>query len=60
MSTYLQGVTVWASANNLFTLTNYLGSDPEFSTSNNVYTRGIDRGLLPQSTNFSFGIKINL
>ena len=59
-STYLQGITVWGSANNLFTLTKYLGSDPEFSASNNVLTRGVDRGLLPQSTNFSLGLKINL
>jgi TonB-linked SusC/RagA family outer membrane protein len=60
MSTYLQGITLWGSANNLFTLTRYLGSDPEFSTSNNVLMQGIDRGLLPQSANFSLGIKINL
>ncbi|MBO7115381.1 MAG: SusC/RagA family TonB-linked outer membrane protein [Bacteroidaceae bacterium] len=59
-STYLQGLTIWGSANNLFTLTKYLGSDPEFSASNNVLTRGVDRGLLPQSTNFSLGLKINL
>ena len=59
-STYLQGITIWGSANNLFTLTKYLGSDPEFSSSNNVLTRGVDRGLLPQSTNFSLGLKINL
>jgi len=59
-STYLQGLTIWGSANNLFTLTKYLGSDPEFSFGNNVLTRGIDRGLAPQSTNFSFGLKINL
>lgn len=59
-STYLQGITIWGSANNLFTLTNYLGSDPEFVSGNNVLTRGIDRGLAPQSTNFSLGLKINL
>lgn len=59
-TTYLQGLTVWGSANNLFTLTNYLGSDPEFSLSNNILTRGIDRGLVPQSANFSLGLKINL
>ena len=59
-TTYLQGITIWGSANNLFTLTKYLGSDPEFSTSNDILTRGIDRGLLPQSTNFSLGLKINL
>ena len=59
-STYLQGLTVWGSANNLFTVSKYLGADPEFSSSNNVLTRGIDRGLLPQSANFSLGLKINL
>ena len=59
-STYLQGITLWGSANNLFTLTKYLGSDPEFSSSNNILTRGVDRGLLPQSANFSLGLKINL
>ena len=59
-STYLQGLTIWGSANNLFTITRYLGSDPEFAMDNNVLTRGIDRGLVPQSTNFSLGVKINL
>ncbi len=59
-STYLQGLTIWGSANNLFTITNYLGSDPEFSCSNNILTRGIDRGLVPQTANFSLGLKINL
>ncbi|MBO7588011.1 MAG: SusC/RagA family TonB-linked outer membrane protein [Bacteroidaceae bacterium] len=57
---YLHGITVWCAGNNLLTLTRYLGSDPEFSLSNNAYTMGIDRGLVPQSRNFSLGIKINL
>ncbi len=56
----IQGITIWGAANNLFTLTNYLGSDPEFSMSDNILTQGIDRGLLPQSRNFSIGVKINL
>ena len=59
-STYLQGVTVWGAANNLFTMTKYLGADPEFVSGNNVLLRGIDRGLAPQSANFSLGLKINL
>ena len=59
-NSYIQGITVWGSANNLWTLTNYLGGDPEFSMSNSIYSMGIDRGLLPQSTNFSLGVKINL
>ena len=57
---WLQGLTVWCEANNLFTLTNYLGSDPEFSFSNNVLYQGIDAGLLGQSRSFHLGMKINL
>ena len=57
---YIRGMTIWGSANNLVTLTNYLGSDPEFSMSNSIYSMGIDRGLVPLSRNFSLGLKINL
>ncbi|MCE1156656.1 MAG: SusC/RagA family TonB-linked outer membrane protein, partial [Bacteroidales bacterium] len=59
-STYLQGITLWASANNLFTLTNYLGMDPEFSMNNSILYQGVDAGLLPQSQSFFAGVKINL
>jgi TonB-linked SusC/RagA family outer membrane protein len=59
-STYLQGVTIWGSANNLWTWTKYLGSDPESSASNDVLLQGIDRGLLSQGRTFSFGVKINI
>lgn len=59
-NSYIQGITVWGAANNILTLTNYLGSDPEFSMSTNILTQGIDRGLMPQSPNFSLGVKINL
>lgn len=59
-NSYIQGITVWGAANNLVTFTNYLGSDPEFSMSTNILTQGIDRGLMPQSPNFSLGVKINL
>lgn len=57
---FLQGITLWGTAGNLFTLTKYLGSDPEFSASNHVLSQGIDRGILPYSRNFSLGIKVNL
>ena len=57
---FIQGFTVWAQANNLFTLTKYLGPDPEFSLGNGVLEQGIDRGLLANCRNFMVGIKINL
>ncbi|MBR5842704.1 MAG: SusC/RagA family TonB-linked outer membrane protein [Bacteroidaceae bacterium] len=59
-SVWLQGVTVWATANNLFTLTNYLGSDPEVWAGNSVLYQGIDRGLTAQGRSVLMGIKINL
>lgn len=59
-STYLQGLTVWGSANNLFTCTKYLGSDPELSMSNSPVYQGIDRGLLGSGRSFVLGVKINL
>ena len=59
-NTYIQGITVWARANNVFTITKYLGTDPEFSMGNSVLYQGIDRGYLPQSRSFNIGVKINL
>ena len=59
-NTYIQGITVWGQANNLWTLTRYLGTDPEFSMSNSVLAQGIDRGLLSQGRSFHLGVKINL
>lgn len=58
--TWLQGLTVWAEAQNLFTLTKYLGSDPEFSAGNSVMYQGIDCGNLALGRSFTFGVKINL
>ncbi len=60
VNTYLQGLTIWGAANNIATLSKYLGSDPEFSAGNSAYMMGIDRGLAPQTPSFSFGLKINL
>ena len=59
-STYLQGITLWASADNLFTLTRYLGSDPDCNIAGSILLQGIDRGLLANSRSFSLGVKINL
>ncbi len=58
--TFLQGITVWAAANNVFTCTKYLGGDPELSMSGNPVYQGIDRGLLGHGRSFVLGVKINL
>lgn len=57
---WLQSLSVWGEANNVFTVTKYLGLDPEVSCSNSVLSQGIDAGYLPQSCNFNLGVTINL
>ena len=59
-TTFIQGLSVWASVNNVCTLTKYLGSDPEFSYSSSVLYQGIDAGMIPLSRSFNLGVKINL
>lgn len=59
-SSFLQGLQFWVQANNLFTLSKYLGSDPEFSMTSSVIGQGIDLGQLSQSCSIIAGIKINL
>ena len=57
---FINGMDIWVAANNLWTLTKYLGVDPECSTGNSVLTQGIDAGLVPQTQSFFVGVKINL
>ena len=58
--TWLQGLTVWAEAQNLLTLTKYLGNDPEFSIASSVFYQGIDCGTVAQGRSFMAGVKINM
>lgn len=59
-STFLQGITIWGSAQNLFTLTRYLGVNPDCTASGTALLQGIDRGVLGLGRSFSMGVKINL
>ena len=59
-SQFIQGLQFWIQANNLFTVTKYLGSDPEFSMTSSVIGQGIDIGSLAQSRSLIIGMKINL
>ncbi|MGL4518192.1 MAG: SusC/RagA family TonB-linked outer membrane protein [Phocaeicola sp.] len=56
----LQSLRVYANFQNLYTLTNYTGYDPEIgaSTANsNVY--GLDNGRYPSPTVYSFGLNVS-
>ena len=58
--TWLQGLTIWGEANNVFTLTDYTGVDPEVTAGNGVLYQGIDAGYLTAGRNFNLGITVNL
>ena len=59
-SRWLQNLSVWGEAQNVFTLTRYTGNDPEFSIGNSVMYQGIDCGNIAQSRAFVLGMRINL
>ncbi|MBT3383272.1 MAG: SusC/RagA family TonB-linked outer membrane protein [Prolixibacteraceae bacterium] len=50
----------YISASNIFTITKYLGYDPEFGHSHNHISQGIDYGQTPQPRQFILGIKLGL
>lgn len=51
---------IYATANNLFTATEYLGYDPEFSAGASMFARGVDLGLEPQYRTFQLGFRLGL
>jgi hypothetical protein len=56
----VQRLRVYVQAENLFTLTNYTGCDPEVTGGNGFSSDlGVDRGVYPQSRTFSVGVNLN-
>ncbi|WP_157309805.1 SusC/RagA family TonB-linked outer membrane protein [Chitinophaga tropicalis] len=56
----LKYVKLYATGNNLFTWTRYLGYDPEFSAAGSIFAQGIDTGLEPQFRTMQLGVRIGL
>ena len=57
---YVKYIKLYATANNLFTFTKYLGYDPEFSATSSVFGQGTDIGLAPQYRTFQLGLRLGL
>ena len=49
----------YVSGQNLFTLTNYSGYDPEVSIRNTALTPGLDFSAYPRSMSFNMGVNLN-
>jgi len=56
----IKQVKVYLTGNNIFTVTKYLGYDPEFSATSSVFTQGIDTVLEPQFRTIQLGFRIGL
>ena len=56
----LKGLRIYFSANNLITVTNYRGFDPEIGTSGWILDTGIDKGFYPSNRTLGGGLKITL
>ncbi|MFB9056172.1 SusC/RagA family TonB-linked outer membrane protein [Mariniflexile ostreae] len=52
--------TFYVTANNIFTITDYLGYDPEVSASQTSYLQGIDAGFTPQYSSVLVGVRLGL
>jgi hypothetical protein len=50
----------YVAASNVYTLSKYLGFDPEFAYSQRQLDQGVDYGLTPQPRQFIVGIKLGL
>lgn len=55
----IQSFRVYATGENLFTLTNYSGLDPEVNTyGGTLFSRGLDNGVYPQLRKIIFGLSL--
>jgi TonB-linked SusC/RagA family outer membrane protein len=59
-NTYLKTLKVYGNANNVFTLSKYLGYDPEFSSTRRILGQGVDAGWEPQFRTVQLGVKIGI
>ena len=57
---YIKSMTLYLTANNLVTITKYLGYDPEFSATSGAIGQGVDAMLEPQYKSVIVGVKIGL
>ena len=56
---FINSGTVWVAGENLFTLTKYLGTDPEFAYGYSEAMRGFDYGKFALGRTFKLGFDLN-
>jgi TonB-linked SusC/RagA family outer membrane protein len=51
---------IYVSAQNLFTITNYPGYDPEVTNATNGITQGLETGTIPNPKTYTIGLRLGL
>ena len=54
----MKELRIYFSANNLLTLTNYQGFDPDIGTNGWILDTGIDKGFYPSNKSVGGGVKV--
>jgi TonB-linked SusC/RagA family outer membrane protein len=57
---FFKYASVYATGNNLVTLTKYKGYDPEFSATESIFGQGVDNTLEPQARSVQLGFRLGL
>lgn len=57
---FVEGLQVYVNAQNLATITNYTGTDPEVNVHSSNTGGGLDFGVFPAFRTFEFGAKISI
>ena len=55
---WINSLKLFATATNLFTITNYSGYDPEVSISRDALSPNVDYAAYPSSRTYSFGLNV--
>jgi TonB-linked SusC/RagA family outer membrane protein len=55
-----RSLTIFATGNNLYTFTNYMGYDPEFNQTSVPVGLGVDYGLVPNNKSIIIGLNLEL
>ncbi|MFL5739473.1 MAG: SusC/RagA family TonB-linked outer membrane protein [Flavisolibacter sp.] len=59
-TSFLKYIVINIAGTNIFTITNYLGYDPEFAAGESIFAQGVDTGLTPQFKSGQIGVRIGL
>jgi hypothetical protein len=53
----LRKLELYVSAQNVFTITNYPGYDPEVSNASNALTQVLETGVIPNARTYTIGFR---